>query len=189
MRIELRQIDSDRLITTIEIDDLGDVPHPGRWLCHGDRSFLVLQRRHRYRLRQGRYELATVALQVKPQKQPADALWWDGRWVIAFRDRAIGSSTYGQFVAWVGTYDDIRHARPGQLRYQWPPAWWLGHEGQVTHVNGVEHDKLYFRWPLTGEFEFSVDTVSEHHGSGAFGYGGLAVEPMPWDDLTQALET
>jgi hypothetical protein len=40
----------------------------------------------------------------------------DGRWVIAFRDRALGSSTYGQFVAWVGTYDDIRHARPGQFR-------------------------------------------------------------------------
>jgi hypothetical protein len=40
----------------------------------------------------------------------------DGRWVIAFRDRAIGSSTYGQFVAWVGTYDDIRDGRPGQYR-------------------------------------------------------------------------
>lgn len=40
----------------------------------------------------------------------------DGRWVIAFRDRAPRSSTYGQFVAWVGTYDDIRHARPGQFR-------------------------------------------------------------------------
>ncbi len=40
----------------------------------------------------------------------------DGRWVIAFRDRAINSPTFGQFVAWVGTYDDIRHARPGQCR-------------------------------------------------------------------------
>lgn len=40
----------------------------------------------------------------------------DGRWVIAFRDRAIGSSTYGHFVAWVGTYDDIRNGRPGQFR-------------------------------------------------------------------------
>lgn len=40
----------------------------------------------------------------------------DGRWVIAFRDRALGSSTYGQFMAWVGTYDDIRNARPGQFR-------------------------------------------------------------------------
>lgn len=40
----------------------------------------------------------------------------DGRYVIAFRDRALGSSTYGQFVAWVGTYEDIRQARPGQFR-------------------------------------------------------------------------
>lgn len=40
----------------------------------------------------------------------------DGRWVIAFRDRALRSSTYGQFVAWVGTYEDIREARPGQFR-------------------------------------------------------------------------
>ena len=40
----------------------------------------------------------------------------DGRWVIAFRDWAIGSSTYKQYVAWVGTYDDIRNARPGQYR-------------------------------------------------------------------------
>jgi len=40
----------------------------------------------------------------------------DGRWVIAFRDRALHSSTYGQFVAWVGTYEDIREGRPGQFR-------------------------------------------------------------------------
>jgi len=86
MRIELRQIDSDRLITSIEIENLSDVPHPGRWLTTGDRSFLVLQRRHRYRLRQGRYELAAVALQVKSQQQPTDALWWEGRWVIGDPD-------------------------------------------------------------------------------------------------------
>jgi hypothetical protein len=82
MRIELRQIDSDRLIDTVEIDSLAEVPQPGRWLDLGQRSFLVLQRRHRYRLRNGRYELATVALQVKAQRQPADARWWHGRWVI-----------------------------------------------------------------------------------------------------------
>ena len=40
----------------------------------------------------------------------------DGRYVIAFRDRAIGSETYGQFMAWVGTWEDIVHARPGQYR-------------------------------------------------------------------------
>ncbi|MBZ0258848.1 exo-alpha-sialidase, partial [bacterium] len=40
----------------------------------------------------------------------------DGRLVIAFRDRALESETNGHFVAWVGTYDDIRNNRPGQYR-------------------------------------------------------------------------
>ncbi|KEF42713.1 MAG: hypothetical protein ER33_04010 [Cyanobium sp. CACIAM 14] len=82
MRIELRQVDSDRLITMLQVDEPCDVPHPGRWLSLGERSYLVLQRRHRYQLRQGRYELVTVALQVRAQRQPDDARWWEGRWVI-----------------------------------------------------------------------------------------------------------
>ena len=40
----------------------------------------------------------------------------DGRLVIAFRDRALESPSLGHFVAWVGTYDDIRQGRPGQCR-------------------------------------------------------------------------
>lgn len=40
----------------------------------------------------------------------------DGRLVIAFRDKAINSPTYNHFVAWVGTYDDIRKGKPGEYR-------------------------------------------------------------------------
>jgi hypothetical protein len=40
----------------------------------------------------------------------------DGRLVIAFRDQAHNSPTHRHFVAWVGTYDDIRNGRPGQYR-------------------------------------------------------------------------
>ncbi len=40
----------------------------------------------------------------------------DGRLVVAFRDKAHGSSTYDHFVAWVGTYADIREGRRGQYR-------------------------------------------------------------------------
>lgn len=40
----------------------------------------------------------------------------DGRLVVAFRDQAPQSPTRGHFVAWVGTYDDIRQGRPGQYR-------------------------------------------------------------------------
>ncbi|MCB1228344.1 MAG: exo-alpha-sialidase [Verrucomicrobiales bacterium] len=40
----------------------------------------------------------------------------DGRWIFAFRDQAPQSPTRGHFVAWVGTYDDIKNDRPGQYR-------------------------------------------------------------------------
>lgn len=40
----------------------------------------------------------------------------DGRLVIAFRDRAVNSPTNGHFVAWVGTYEDIRNGTPGEYR-------------------------------------------------------------------------
>jgi len=40
----------------------------------------------------------------------------DGRLFIAFRDQAVESPTRGHFVAWVGTYDDIKNASPGQYR-------------------------------------------------------------------------
>jgi len=40
----------------------------------------------------------------------------DGRLVIAFRDVAPGSPTRGHFVAWVGSYEDVRTGREGQYR-------------------------------------------------------------------------
>ena len=79
MRVELRQAGSNQLLERLELEE---VPHPGRWLELGERSFLVLQRSHRYHLRNGRYELASVALQVKAERQPVEARWWQGRWVI-----------------------------------------------------------------------------------------------------------
>lgn len=60
--------------------------------------------------------------------QPADTPWGlsgdrhmgvfseDGRLVVAFRDQAPNSPTRGHFVAWVGTYKDIRLGRAGQYR-------------------------------------------------------------------------
>jgi len=57
---------------------------------------------------------------------PEDAAWGatghrhhgvqlkDGRWVIAFRDTAPKSPTAGHFVAWVGTYDELKNRQPGK---------------------------------------------------------------------------
>lgn len=82
MQVELRLIGSDRLLERLDLDGLAAVPHPGRWLELASGSYLVLQRRHRYQLRNGRYELATVALEVRPQQRPPDARLWHGAWVI-----------------------------------------------------------------------------------------------------------
>lgn len=40
----------------------------------------------------------------------------DGRLFISFRDTGLQSPTKGDWVAWVGTYDDIERGRPGQYR-------------------------------------------------------------------------
>ncbi|HEY5311160.1 MAG TPA: sialidase family protein [Pirellulales bacterium] len=40
----------------------------------------------------------------------------DGRLFISFRDTTLDSSTRGDWVAWVGTYDDIVQGREGQYR-------------------------------------------------------------------------
>lgn len=40
----------------------------------------------------------------------------DGRLLISFRDRAADSPTHGDWVAWVGTYDDLKQGREGQYR-------------------------------------------------------------------------
>jgi hypothetical protein len=40
----------------------------------------------------------------------------DGRLLVSFRDMAYDSPTWGDWVAWIGTYDDIQHGRNGQFR-------------------------------------------------------------------------
>lgn len=58
----------------------------------------------------------------------------DGRLLIAFRDKAPGSSTSGHFVAWVGTYEDIVAGRSGQYRVKLLHS----HAGHDCGYPGVE---------------------------------------------------
>lgn len=73
----------------------------------------------------------------------------DGRWVIAFRDRAIGSSTYGHFVAWIGTYDDIRNGLPGQFRIKLLHSyarWDCGYPGMEVLSDGTIIATTYIKY-------------------------------------------
>jgi hypothetical protein len=40
----------------------------------------------------------------------------DGRLFVTFRDTGRGSPTAGDWLAWVGTWDDLVSGRPGQYR-------------------------------------------------------------------------
>lgn len=86
MLVELRDPLSRRTLEELHLDDPADLPHPGRWFEVGSRSYLVLQRSHRYTLRDGRYQLSAIALDVKAQQRPADARPWRGGWVIGDPD-------------------------------------------------------------------------------------------------------
>lgn len=82
MRVELRDPVSRATVANLELEDPGSLPQPGRWIVVAGLSYLVLQRSHRYSLRDGRYQLCAIALDVKRQEQPADARPFRHGWVI-----------------------------------------------------------------------------------------------------------
>ncbi len=57
-------------------------PQPGTYLEFEGQTYLVLERRHRYLLKSGRYQLHKIALHVQKFDAPADVSLLDGRWVI-----------------------------------------------------------------------------------------------------------
>ena len=95
----------------------------------------------------------------------------DGRLVIVFRDTALASPTKFNFVAWVGTYDDLVNGREGEyrvllLRHQgnFPPDEYgdCGYAGlevlpdgtfvattYLIHKPGEEHSVISVRFNLT----------------------------------------
>lgn len=61
------------------------------------------------------------------------------------------------------------------------PAWWAVQDNQLTHVVGHKYDSLFFKYPLTGTFEFSFETHSYNFSQGDVAYGGLLSVPQFWD--------
>ena len=85
----------------------------------------------------------------------------DGRLVISFRDTAPGSPTLGSFVAWVGTYDDIKSGKPGQYRVKLlhsNAGWDCGYPGMHTLADGTIVALTYIKYKQ-GQDKHSIVVV------------------------------
>jgi Flp pilus assembly protein TadD len=87
--------------------------------------------------------------------------------------------------------------QPGeQTLAHWKPAstvehpqtlmkpWWVAHEGHLTHLSGSGKEILAFRYPLTGDFTFSVDCYKGGWKETDAGYGGIIVEALGYSGQT-----
>ena len=57
-------------------------PQPGNYLDFQGKTYAVLERRHRYQLRSGRYRLQKIALYVQSATRPTEQTLVGGRWVL-----------------------------------------------------------------------------------------------------------
>jgi len=73
----------------------------------------------------------------------------DGRLLVSFRDMANGSPTRGDWVAWVGTFDDLLAGRDGQYRVRLSRNWRgtdCGYPGVEVLADGTFVLTSYGHW-------------------------------------------
>lgn len=82
----------------------------------------------------------------------------DGRLFVSFRDMAAGSPTKGDWVGWVGTFEDILEGRDGQYRIRLMDntnAWDAAYPGVEVLAGGTFVVTTYGHW-IEGEAPFIV---------------------------------
>jgi Family of unknown function (DUF6464) len=57
-------------------------PQPGNYLDLEGKTYAVLERRHRYQLKSGRYHLHKIAIYVQSAQRPVEKSLVSGSWVI-----------------------------------------------------------------------------------------------------------
>jgi hypothetical protein len=78
---------STEVILTHPKQSLGNVqldwsPQPGNYLDLAGQTYAVLERRHRYLFKAGRYHLHKIALYVQTAQRPDEKSFIEGRWVV-----------------------------------------------------------------------------------------------------------
>lgn len=67
---------------TLEQRHLDWNPQPGSYLEVEGQTYLVIERKHRYLLKSGRYQLHQIVLYVQKSHVPVERSLLDGQWVI-----------------------------------------------------------------------------------------------------------
>lgn len=62
--------------------------------------------------------------------------------------------------------------------------WWVAQEGHLAHLTGADSDLLYFTYPVTGNFEFTIDGFKGSWTETEAGYGGIIVEAQRYGSRT-----
>ena len=57
-------------------------PQPGAYLDWQGQTYAVLERRHRYQLTSGRYQLHKIAIYVQTAQRPIERTLLEGRWIL-----------------------------------------------------------------------------------------------------------
>lgn len=57
-------------------------PQPGHYLDLKGQTYAVLERRHRYQLKSGRYRLQKISLYVQSSQRPTEQSFVEGHWVL-----------------------------------------------------------------------------------------------------------
>ncbi len=97
----------------------------------------------------------------------------DGRLFITFRDTTRESSTQGDWVAWVGTWEDLLHGRPGQYRVRIKDnkhRWDTTYPGLVLLPDGTFVVTTYGHWdggeePYILSARFTLDELDARAAS------------------------
>jgi hypothetical protein len=76
---------------SLGIIQLDWVPQPGSYLDFDGQTYTVLERRHRYQLRSGRYHLHRMAIYVQMSQRPSEKSLVDGRWVVGDASCALNA--------------------------------------------------------------------------------------------------
>lgn len=62
--------------------ELDWTPQPGNYLDVQGKTYAVLERRHRYQYKAGRYRLQKIAIYVQSAQRPTESSFVGGRWVL-----------------------------------------------------------------------------------------------------------